>query len=471
MAEAPVTNPDAVDSEETDELALDVKVEDAGPARKKLTITVPADEVTERLGDSIDTLTSEAVLPGFRRGHAPRKLVEKKFGSSVRTETRNQLLAQAYSKAIEDHKLQTVGDPENDKLSELELNPGEDFTFTVEVEVAPEFDLPDLKSVAVRKPIVTVTDEHITPEVERQQQRFGEVQEIEGEIQPGDRLVGKAIVSNAEDGELIEELNDAVIGIPAEGEGTKGHVLGLFVEDMHELFVGRSVGDVIELVIEAKQGDERPDIRGKKVKIEYTIEFGGRVDPATVAAVAEAYGLADEDALIAEVRKALEDRAAQEQQAAMREQVAEHLLDTIDFALPEKLSEAQARRAVDRQRVEMLYRGMPADDVETRVAEIRQSSEDESRNRLKLFFILARLGQEWEVEVDEREINGRVAQIAASRGERPDKVRNELAKQGRLQQIALQIREHKVLDRIISDAAVSEVSAEEWNEYVKNKKS
>src|SRR5687768_13918498 len=77
------------------EFTHDVKIEDAGPARKKITITIPAEEIDEKIDSSFATLTSQAVLPGFRPGRAPRKLIEKRFGGSVKTETRNQIVADA----------------------------------------------------------------------------------------------------------------------------------------------------------------------------------------------------------------------------------------------------------------------------------------------------------------------------------------------------------------------------------------
>ncbi len=141
------TKPGAEGEEE--EYNHEVKIEDAGPARKKLTITIPADEIDEKIDSSFTTLASEAVLPGFRRGRAPRKLIEKRFGGSVKTETRNQIVADAYSRAVEKNKIKTVGDPEADQLKYLQIEAGKALTFTVEVEVAPEFDLPELQGLKI----------------------------------------------------------------------------------------------------------------------------------------------------------------------------------------------------------------------------------------------------------------------------------------------------------------------------------
>ena len=132
----------------TEEKTYDVKVEDAGPAKKRLTITVPVDVIAEKIEESMGTLAVQTALPGFRKGRAPKKLLERRFGTSVRSETKNQVIADGYASAIEEHDIKPVGEPEPvEKLDELELEEGKPLTFSVEVEVVPEFELPDLSGL------------------------------------------------------------------------------------------------------------------------------------------------------------------------------------------------------------------------------------------------------------------------------------------------------------------------------------
>jgi len=473
ITDLPDIDPALTGSVGTDaDLKYEVDVEDAGPARKKLTITVRAGEIDEKIDDSYSTLMAEATLPGFRKGRAPRKLIERRFGSTVKQEARNQLIAQAYSKAIEDQKIRVVGEPEGDELADIDIEPGKDLTFTVEVEVAPDITLPPLEGVEVKKPIVVVTDEHIQAELDRQLIRHGEQVELEkgDEIGPICRLVGRAVVLDVESNEQISELPEAVVAMPLRREEPKGHLLGLFVDDMFALFKGKRVGDTIVHETAIPDTDERPSLRGKKVRVEFTINGGARVEPASSQDVIAFYSLDDEDALKNEIRQALEDRAQQEQKSAMHEQIGEYLADKTEVALPEKLSARQAQRSLDRYRVEMLYRGVPADEVETRIAEVRQESDDAAQRRLKMFFVLNELAEHFNVEVNEGEVNGRIASIAMQRGERPEQLRAELQRNGRLQQIALQIREHKCLDRILDTARVVEITADEWNKTVEERK-
>ena len=102
-----------------------VTISDVGPSRKKITIEIPADTVSGKLRDSIDTLAVEAELPGFRKGRVPRRLVEKRFGSAVRKEAKSQMVAEAYTQAIEEHKLKVIGEPSSEMLDDRDEAPWE----------------------------------------------------------------------------------------------------------------------------------------------------------------------------------------------------------------------------------------------------------------------------------------------------------------------------------------------------------
>ena len=147
----------------------------------------------------------------------------------------------------------------------------------------------------------------------------------------------------------------------------------------------------------------------------------------------------------------------------MREQVYKHLLDVVDMELPEKLSASRAARTLEGQRLRMLERGLSPDEVERALAEIREDSEAQSQNRLKHFFLSRRLGEHFKVDVTEQEVNGRIAMIAAEHGQRPDQLRAELARTGRINEVTRMVFEQKAADRVIAKAKIQEITAEDWN--------
>lgn len=450
--------------------ANQVKIEDAGPARKKITITVPAEVVDGKLRDSISMLASETALPGFRKGHAPRKLLERRFGSSVRNETKNQLIAAAYSEAIEQHKLKPVGEPEpSADLKDLDLTEGKDFVFSLEVEVTPEFELPSLDGIEVKKPMLEITQDMIENEVKRQTIMNGTPEKIEGDFKEDDRIGGYAIVTKNDETEPFFRADDVMILMPGKAESGRGQVLGLMIDGLQDLLKNKKVGDTITIEATGPEAHEREDIRGAKLRINFEIRAAERITPASPADVAQRYGLPSEDILREQIKLALEHRRDDEQSQAMRDQAIETLSDMVEFDLPEKLSAAQATRNLEQRRMELLYRGLSAEEVEKHLAEAREANEEQSRESLKRFFLLHKLGEHFNIEVSEQEVNGRIAAIAAQRNVRPEKLRTELAQSGRLGEVARMIRDQKAADRVLQQVKKTEISAEEWNKLYKDK--
>ena len=447
-----------------DQLELDVVIEDGGTSAKKVTITIPADAVDEKIEYSFGTLQDQAQMRGFRKGHAPRQLLEKRFGKDLLLEARGQLIGAAYQQAIEEKELKVIGEPEfPDELADQSLERGKPFTFSFTVEVVPEFDLPELQDVAVKKPVIEIGDSHVDEELERLRYRMGTPERITGPFEALDRMVGTAKVTVEDHEGTFFETEGALITVPGPDDEGKGPVLGLMIDDLLSAVEGKSTGDSIELETVGPPAHEREEIRGKKVTINYDIDDAERITPLEIDEVPAQLGLEGTDMLKERVRLELETRRDSEQRNAEREQVYEYLLENTSFELPARMSEAQITRTIERQRMEMLYRGMEPDQVEMRLAEIRGQAEEHALNRLKLQFIMARVAQNFEIQVTEEEINGRIAGIARQRGERPDQVRTELAKTGAINEVAAQILEHKAADRIVDMAKVTEVPAEEWN--------
>lgn len=442
-----------------------VTITDAGPCTKKIAIEIPAEAVAEQVGTSLETVLSETELPGFRKGRAPRRLVEKRFGSTVRREAKNQLVAQAYSKAIEDHKLRVIGEPSAEKLAEIELEDGKPLAFEVEVEVLPQFDLPTLDGISVLKPILEVTDEMVAKEVDRLLLNEGSLQPKETP-EKGDYLTGHAVMKD-KDGKGILDIQDAVIQIPPADKDGKGMILGVMVQDFSAQLGNPRIGQPITIRTTGPENHENEDVRGKELVITFTAKRADEIIPAKLDDLVEKYGMGSADDLRKAVRDRIEQRLGVEQQSLMRQQIAKHLLDGTRMELPKRATAAQANRNLERRRLDLMYRGVDVQRIEEHMAELRAASADVAVRELKLFFILDKAAESMDIKVSEAEINGRIAAIAAQRNERPEKLRQEIISRNQVGMVFNQIREHKTMDAILSKAKVSEVSVEEFNKAMK----
>ncbi len=442
-----------------------ISLADAGPCRKKLAFEIPAPAVAEALESAFAAYSTNAALPGFRKGKAPKGLIERMFGKTAREEARNRLVSNAYAKAMEQHKLRVVGDPEGGSdLAEAELSPTKALSFTLEVEVAPEFTLPSVEGIPVKKPLFQVSDELLEEELQRIATHEGDLVERET-AEAGDYCTGKGTILD-DAGKNVLEIDGAVIQVPSEKAKGKGAIMGVLVDDFAQQIGSPKAGSTVKVKAKGPTNHEVVSIQGKPITIEFAISRVDRIQPVPLGDLAERLGLESETRLRDAVKQRLELRTNVRQQAAMRRQIADHLLASVQMELPTRMSEKQAARNLERRRMELMYRGFPPLQVEQQIAEMRAASTDAAAKELKMFFILDRVAADFKVQVTENEVNQRIVQMAMDRGEKPERLRNELIRNNQVGMLVQQVREHKAMDALLSKATVTEVSESEFTKSV-----
>ncbi|MDX2114703.1 MAG: trigger factor [Planctomycetota bacterium] len=444
------------------QVAHSVVIEDAGPSRKRLKFTIPASEVNERLSGSLDSLAANAALPGFRPGRAPRRLIERKFGQSIREEAKNQLVAGAYQQAIKDHKLNVLGDPEsNDELAALQPVEGRDLIFHVEVEVMPEFEVPSVDGVEVFKPTIIPGQEDVDAQLQRMMVNEGSLEPRE-RAERGDYCVGRGTMRDGASQKVLLDLNGAVIQVPP-ADKQSGAILGVMVDDFAKQVGTPAAGETVTVRCKGPEAHESEEIRGKDLVIEFAVEQVQRIVPAQASELVGRLGMGSEEQLREAMMSRLQQRALIEQQSAMRQQIAKHLLDKVELALPQRLTARQAERNLQMARLDLMYRGFDEQAVEERMAQLRANSAAAAVRDLKLTFILAKLAQALQVQVSQEEVLGRISQLAMERGVRPDAFRQDLEKQNQIGFVIQQVREHKTVDAVLARAKVTEIPLAEFN--------
>ncbi len=441
----------------------ELSIEEAGPARKRITISVPADTISSKLQESMGTLRNQTSIPGFRKGKVPSHIIEKRFGESIRSEAKNELISDAWKKAIDEYELKPLGEPEPvGSPEDIVLEEGKPLTFSLEVEVMPEFELPTFDDIKLTKPVVDVTDEHIAEEIERQKIRHGNLEDVDGKATEGDFLIGPAVVHLDGKEEPFYKTEQTRLTIPPTDGG--GEVLGLFIEDLGKILNGAAIGDEITINTDGPEEHELEEVRGAKVVVTFNVVQAVKIIPLSDDELVAFFGLEKADMLKEQVQLALEQRRDQDQAAVLRQQATSEIAKRVEMELPEKTSAMQAERDLQRLRTDLQSSGrMTMDEVEAEVAKVRAGSAEESKKRLKTYFILTKLAQHFHVSVSEMEVNARIAEIAMQNGVRPEEMRNRLSQQGQLQQIQAVVQEEKAADQLVAACSVTDMPVDEWN--------
>lgn len=440
------------------EFQYPIKIEDAGPAAKKVTVEIPADRISQKLAEQFKEIRAQAAIPGFRPGHAPQKLVEKRFSTDVKDQVRRSLITESFQQAVEQNKLEVIGEPKFDNPENIKLPESGPLSYSFQVEVQPDIKLPDLAGLKVKKPKILVTDASLDKAMLNLREQQGTLVPVEDRgVQAGDYLVADVHVK--QDGNVVAHQHDAQVVARA------GRIGGVQIDDLDKQLEGMKGGETRTLNATAPESHPNEQLRGKPVQIEVALKDIKRLEAAEVnAEFLQNFGFEKEEDLRQALREQMDQRIQFDIQQAMREQVNRYLLDNVQMDLPTKLSDRQADRVVNRRAVDLLMRGIPQDQVQANLDQLKSGAKDEASRELKLFFILQKVAGEMNVDVTEAELNGRVASLAAQRGQRPEKVKQEMDKDGTLANLYVQMREQKAVDKVLETAQVEEVEVPEGGE-------
>ena len=432
-----------------------VTIEEVGPCRKKVAIEVPRETIDEEMDSQFGELQRDAVLPGFRKGRAPRRLIEKRFGKDVGEQVKLKLLAEASEAAIEARGLDVLGEPDID-FEKITLPQSGPLTFDFEVEVRPEFELPELEGIPVTRPALEVTDEQVDREVQQLQRLAGVWTPREDAAAGADDQVIADVLLSVEGVEQQEKLDNIEVYVRA-----NGFVGPVPVEKLDEVLAEAKPGDMREFDVEVSKTYFREEYRGKKVTGTIAVKEVKYLKPAELdEALLARFDAQDEDDLREKIRDALQSRIEEQARTQMTEQVHQYLLDKTDFDLPLDVVGRQAMSVLQRQYINLMVRGLSREQIEQQMEQLRAGSEEQARAQLKSFFIMDKVAKKLDISVTDEEVNGHVAQLAIQRGQRPERMREDMERDGSLAQFHLQVRDDKCIAKLLESAKVTQAEPE-----------
>ncbi|MFN9976874.1 MAG: trigger factor, partial [Phycisphaerae bacterium] len=229
-------------------------------------------------------------------------------------------------------------------LNNVELKAGQDLAFEIDVEVQPEFTLPSLDGIPVRKPVFEVPEAMVTDEIQKILINEGEL-ESRDNPEAGDYLTGHGIMVGA-DGTEFYNIKGCVVQVPTADKGGKGMILGVMVDDFAKQFGTPKVGQTATIKTTGPENHEVEKLRGAKVTITFAVERIDRIIAGKVENLLKAFGMTDEQQLKDAVKSRLEQRVQIQQQSVMRQQLAAHLLKSTNIELPQRITAIQSARTL-----------------------------------------------------------------------------------------------------------------------------
>jgi len=436
------------------EVPYNIRVEDAGPATKKVYVEIPKEKVAEKIAEQFKELRQGAHIPGFRKGRAPAKLIEKKFSADVKEQVRRALISESYEQAIEQNSLQVLGEPEFDNPDAVKIEEDAPLNYSFTVEIQPDITLPELKGFKVKKPKIPITEEHVDQAMQNLREQQGTLIPIEDRgIEERDQVTADVHVKI--EGKVTNRMDDTTINV------RPGRLAGLQIDDLAKQLEGAKSGETREIKVTVPDTYPVENVRGKEVTLEVTVKDIKKLEPIEINdEFLQSLGFTKEQELRDALRDQMVERIDFDIKAAMRRQITEQLLSQVDVKLPSKLSDRQTDRVVNRRAVDLLMKGIPRERIEQNVEQLRTGAQDEAVRELKTFFILQQVAKQMEIEVSEGELNSRIATLAYQQGRRPERLKQEMAKDGNtLTNLYVSMREEKAIDKILESADIEEIEA------------
>jgi trigger factor len=411
-----------------------------------VTVTIARSDIDRYFDNAFGEMMPTASVPGFRIGRAPRKVVEHRFRDEVSDQVKSALLLDSLEQISEEQRFTAISEPNFD-LEAVEVPKDGPMTFEFTIEVRPEFELPQWKGLKLNRPTREFTDADIDEQLEQMLARYGQLVPYEGAASEGD-YVSVNITSTA-DGQQVARENEAVVRIRPALSFRDARL-----EGFAKLMRGVKEGDNREAEVTLSKDAPNPDLRGKKVKLEFEV-LGVKklkLPELTEDFLQELGGFQSESELREAIRKNLERQLEYQQQKIARSQISALLTKSADWELPPGLLQRQSARELERAVMELRRSGFSEAEIRARENLLRQNSTASTATALKEHFILERIAEEEKITEEESDYEKEIFLIAAQSGESPRRVRAQLEKRGLMDVLRNQIIERKVLELVQSEA-------------------
>lgn len=413
-----------------------------------LKITAPAAEVNAGYKKAVQKIADQANIPGFRKGKAPRAIIEMHYGKeAVKQEAFEIVANKAYSEALDQEKLIPVSDP---KVEESTFEEGKDMELTIKVTLKPEPELGEYKGLHVEKKEVEVTDEQVDAQIK-------------------DMMGRDAKMVVAEEGAVIEKGDFAIIdfagtvdGEPFSGGEGKGYPLEVgsnsFIPGFEDQLVGLSKGDSTDVEVTFPEDYFVKDLAGKEAIFKVNIQDVKRKE---LPELNDEYVASKTDfKTVEELRANYKERMQKAAEANAKAEYEHELIDlavaNAKFSVPEIMIEDKISQMVEEMKMSLESRKMSLDMymqyTGLDMAKIRENQCPVAEENVKTDLVLDAIAKAEDIQVDMADVDAEIAAISAQHGASPEEVKKIIKGNGTMGLLLANILRRKAAHVVIDSA-------------------
>ncbi len=442
-------NPETEDKQPLD---LTVDVKEVSACERHVTVTIPRADIDRYFQKQFDELAPQADVPGFRIGRAPRQLIENRFRPQVADQVKGSLIMDSLTQIGDQQDYSAISEPDFD--FELVNIPDEgDLTYEFDVEVRPEFDLPEWKGLSLERPEHEFGSDDVDEQIAKLGLQFSDVVPVNEPVQKDDLIV--CDITSRHEGDVVATIKEQSIHVRP--------ILSLAdatIEDFEKLVAGSKAGDTVTTSVQVSEYSDNEALKGQNLDVEIAILDVKRVESRSAADIAEKLGIDTEGELKDLVKESLENRLQYAQREKIRDQISASLTESASWELPPDLLRRQSHRELERNVMELRASGFSEDEIVARENGLRKNILERTERMLKEHFILERIAEAEGVEDDPQDYDLEIARLSAQQNDSPRRVRARIERNGQMDALRNMIIERKVIELITEHAKFSSIPYE-----------
>lgn len=419
-------------------------VEHISSVKKKISIVVPSEKVGEKIDRAYGRLKMKAKIKGFRPGKAPRSVLEKYYRDQVIEEVLNEAIQESYSKVLEEEEINPVSYPH---FGGEELREGEDFAFSLTVDVKPKPDIKDYSGVELKKEKVEVKDEEIAAELEKLRKSLAAYSPVdERGIEKGDYVTfdfegfvgdeplenGKAENYTLEIGSasFIPGFEDQMTGLR---KGEEGEVKVRFPDDYH---------------VERLSGKEAVfKVKVKEIKCQ-------DLPPLDDEFAKDAGDYDSLDELKERISTDIREEREQKERNRLERELIDRILEKNPFDVPESMLERQVYYKNEEIRNRMLGFGMKPEEVEGNLIDMKDEIRTQAESEVKGGLLLESVAEKEGIKVEDEDVEAHYRELAERSGRTSGEIRSYY--EDKKSYLMSSLMDKKVLDFLMDRAKIAE---------------
>ena len=426
---------------------MSLQVEKLEKNMAKLTIEVSAEDLDKAMEKAYQKQKSRISIPGFRKGKAPRKMIESMYGKGVFMEDAvNSLVPQEYSKAVADCDLEIVSQPE---INVTQMEPGKALIFTADVATKPEVTLGEYKGVEVPKTEIVVTDEEVDAEIKKEQDKNSRTVTVE------DRAAANGDIATI-------DFEGFVDGVAFDGGKGSDYALtlgsGTFIPGFEDQIVGANTGDHVEVKVTFPEEYQAKELAGKEAVFQCDVK---KIETKEVPELDDEFAkdVSEFDTLAEykeDVKKNLTEKKEKEARTAKENAAVDKAIENAQMDIPELMVQSQSRQMMDDFARRMQQQGLSMEQyfqfTGQSMDKMMEDMKPQALKRIQTRLVLEKVAEAENIQPSEEEITEEIQKMADAYKMEADKIREAIGESG-LEQMKKDMAVQKAVT-VIADAAV-----------------